>query len=74
MLNILNALGPYEVLQRRHTYPYFKEAKIEANRDKVISELFPFYYEVTNLVVMPVYMQEHHFPSIIFTELHANGN
>jgi len=54
----------HEVLQRGHTYPYFKQAKPEAGRE-VISEVFPFYSEVTNLVAMPVWMQEYRFPSII---------
>lgn len=54
MLSILNVPDPHEVLQRGPTYPCFKEAKPEAGRDEVLSEVFPFCSGVTNLVVMPV--------------------
>lgn len=54
MLSILNVPDPHEVLQRGHTYPCFKEAKPEAGRDEVLSEVFPFNSGVTNLGVMPV--------------------
>lgn len=71
MLNILNALGPHEVLQRGHTYPYFKEAKPEAGRDEVFSEVFPFYSGVTKLVGHACVNARTSLPLHHLTDLHT---
>lgn len=47
MLNILNAVGPHSVLERRHSYSCGKDVKFEASGDEVINDICSFYYDIT---------------------------